>query len=239
MIKSNKNNILIGICGLIGSGKDTAAEYLVKNYNFQRESFAGSLKDAVSSIFGWERKLLEGLSPEDRLWREQVDRWWADRLNIPDLTPRWVLQYWGTEVCRIGFHFDIWIASLENRLRNYSKNVVVSDLRFPNEIDAIHNSGGIILRIKRGEDPQWYHDAIIMNQGPHNNPKWTAATERINKLGIHSSETAWAGRGIDYTIENNGSLEDLFAKLEQFIKDLESGHLVSKVSSENKEDVGN
>ena len=57
--------MLIGLVGLIGSGKDTVAEFLVKEHKFQRDSFAKSLKDAVSAIFGWDRELLEGAREQD------------------------------------------------------------------------------------------------------------------------------------------------------------------------------
>ena len=128
--------MIIGLVGLIGAGKDTAADYLVNFHEFRRDSFANTLKDAVSSVFGWDRILIEGRTKEAREWREQVDPWWATRLAMPHLTPRWVLQYWGTEVCRTGFHDDIWIASLENKMRKTFDNIVISDVRFPNEITA-------------------------------------------------------------------------------------------------------
>jgi len=108
--------MIIGICGFIGSGKDTIADYLVNFHEFRRDSYAGTLKDAVAAVFNWDRELLEGRTKEARAWREQVDPWWAERLNMPDLTPRLALQLWGTEVCRKGFHDDIWIASVENKL---------------------------------------------------------------------------------------------------------------------------
>jgi hypothetical protein len=148
--------MIIGVCGLIGAGKDTIADYLVNIHQFRRESFANTLKDAVSAVFGWDRELLEGRTRHSREWREQVDAWWAERLGMPDLTPRWVLQYWGTEVVRRGFHDDTWIASLENKLRKTTDDVVISDCRFPNEIAAIKRAGGTVIRVHRGPDPDWY-----------------------------------------------------------------------------------
>ena len=139
--------MIIGICGLIGAGKDTVADYLVNVHEFRRESFANTLKDAVAAIFAWDRTLLEGRTKESREWREQVDSWWANRLSIPNLTPRWVLQHWGTEVLRDHFHDDIWIASLENKLRKTKDNIVISDCRFPHEIQAIKNQDGIVVRV--------------------------------------------------------------------------------------------
>ena len=52
--------MLIGICGLIGSGKDTVAQNLIDNHNFVKISFADKLKDAVASMFSWDRELLDG-----------------------------------------------------------------------------------------------------------------------------------------------------------------------------------
>lgn len=208
--------MIIGFVGFIGSGKDTAADYLVNFHEFRRDSFANTLKDAVSAVFGWDRVLLEGRTKEAREWREQVDEWWANRLGIPELTPRWILQRWGTEVCRKGFHDDIWIASVENKMRKTRDNIVISDVRFPNEIAAIHNAGGLVVRIKRGPDPDWYQDAVNMNAGK-TNMSWMISSERIRKLGIHASETAWVGGSIDHTIDNDSTIDALFEQIRSIL----------------------
>lgn len=210
--------MIIGFVGFIGSGKDTAADYLVNFHEFRRDSFANTLKDAVACVFGWDRTLLEGRTKEAREWREQVDTWWAERLGMPTLTPRWVLQYWGTDVLRNNFHDDIWIASLENKMRKTKDNIVISDVRFPNEIKAIHNAGGLVVRVKRGEDPDWYQDAANMNAGS-TNMSWTISKMRMEKLKIHPSETAWVGGDIDYVIENNSTIDDLFEAIKGLVSD--------------------
>jgi hypothetical protein len=212
----NKKGLVVGFVGFIGAGKDTAADYLVNYYGFRRDSFANTLKDAISSIFGWDRILLEGRTKEAREWREQVDTWWADRLSIPHLTPRWILQYWGTEVCRLNFHDDIWIASLENKIRKTGDNIVISDVRFPNEIKAIHNAGGLVVRIKRGPDPEWYTDAEAANLGPKH-IGWAISKERLKKLNIHPSETSWIGGEIDHIIVNDSSIDDLFKQIKNLL----------------------
>lgn len=204
--------MIIGVCGLIGSGKDTIADYLVNFHEFRRESFANTLKDAVSAVFGWDRILLEGRTKEAREWREQIDPWWAERLDMPTLTPRWVLQYWGTEVCRKGFHDDIWIASLENKLRHSRDHVVISDCRFPNEIASIRRAGGQIVWVKRGSLPDWWDTAIRANQG--NN----AAVQELKILKIHTSETAWVGTEFDAVIDNNGTIDDLYRQAEGLLE---------------------
>ena len=196
--------MIIGICGFIGSGKDTVADYLVNFHEFRRESFANTLKDAVAAVFGWDRTLLEGRTKEAREWREQVDPWWAERLAMPTLTPRWVLQYWGTEVCRRSFHDDIWIASLENKLRMSKDTVVISDCRFPNEIQSIRDAGGKIVWVQRGNLPDWYQTAVDANAG-HN-----YAVQDLKMRKIHASETAWVGTDFDTIIDNNRSIDDLY-----------------------------
>jgi hypothetical protein len=205
--------MIIGICGFIGSGKDTAANYLVGWHGFRRDSFAGALKDAVAQVFGWDRELLEGLTPEARAWREQVDPWWAKRLNMPTLTPRWILQYWGTEVCRTGFHDDIWIAALENRLRQRTGHTVISDVRFPNEVASIRNAGGHIVWIKRGADPEWCSTLVEMRQ----NSTLGICTDYMQQFDVHASEWAWVGTRFDAVIDNNGSVEQLYASLKNLV----------------------
>jgi len=205
--------MIIGICGFIGSGKDTAANYLVGWHGFRRDSFAGALKDAVAAVFGWDRELLEGLTTEARAWREQVDPWWAERLGMPNLTPRWILQYWGTEVCRTGFHDDIWIAALENRLRTRAGHTVISDVRFPNEVASIRNAGGRIVWIKRGPDPEWCSTLVEMRQ----NSTLGICTDYMRQFNVHASEWAWVGTEFDAVVDNNGSVDELYASLKNLV----------------------
>lgn len=202
--------MIIGVCGFIGSGKDTIADYLVGFHGYRRDSFAGTLKDAVAAVFGWDRELLEGRTPEARAWREQVDTWWATRLDMPNLTPRWVLQYWGTEVCRRAFHDSIWIAALEARLSRRSDDTVISDVRFPNEIASIRNAGGRIVWVRRGELPEWYDLAVESNHGTFDHMK-TAYPD------VHVSETAWVGTDFDVEIDNNGSIEELYTAVKNLV----------------------
>jgi hypothetical protein len=203
--------MLIAAVGLIGSGKDTFAERLATQYGYKQMVFAESLKDAAAAVFGWDRKKLDGKTAADREWREQVDQWWAKRLNIPHLTPRWVLQQWGTEVFRQHFHDDIWIASLEHKLLYNKEDVVISDCRFPNEVASVKNAGGQVIRVIRGEEPSWFPIAIEACLGN------TMAKQYLKDNGIHESEWAWANTQFDFVFTNDGTLDEFNIKIDEFI----------------------
>ena len=196
--------MIVGLVGLIGSGKDTVADFLTNDFGFKRDSFANTLKDAVSNIFHWDRELLQGQTAESRAWREEVDDWWAERLGIPHLTPRWVLQFFGTDVCRDNFSNDIWVASLERKLMSTTDNIVISDVRFPNEIWAIKNAGGSIIRLQRGNLPEWWETA---------RDRRAPELMREKYWGVHASEYSWVQGGEDYVIHNDGTLKELGVNL--------------------------
>lgn len=203
--------MIIGICGFIGSGKDTVADYLVNFHEFRRLSYAGSLKDAVSMVFNWDRELLEGRTKESREWREHPDTWWSQRLGI-EVTPRHILQQWGTNVLRQHFHDDIWIASVENKLRSSKDNIVISDCRFPNEIKSIKESGGKVIWVQRGVTPHWYTIAESANRGDNKAREW------LGLNGIHASEYSWAGTEFDAVVNNNGTIEQLYVQIKNLVK---------------------
>lgn len=186
--------MIIAICGLQGSGKDTIGSYLINKFNFTKLSFASIIKDIVSIIFDWDRKMLEGNTKESREWREQIDTWWSEKLQMPNLTPRFVLQYIGTDIFRKHFHPNIWVSAVERKLSRYT-NCVITDCRFPNEIEMLRSNNAIILKVTRGELPQWYID--------YNNNVIEQPDD------IHPSEYMWIKSKFDHTIENNKSINDL------------------------------
>ena len=213
--------MIIGFVGFIGSGKDTAADYLVNFHGFRRDSFASTLKDAVSAVFGWDRVMLEGRTAESRAWRETRDDWWSERLGR-DITPRWILQHWGTDVLRNHFHDDIWIASLEHKLMSSNDNIVISDVRFPNEIAAIRRAGGKIFWICRGDLPVWYECALRENT-THEDEQWLLedAGQLMPQMypDVHNSEWAWVGQQFDGMIHNNRSIDYLYLQLKSLVQD--------------------
>ena len=215
-------NKIISISGLIGSGKDTAADYLCTVHGFKRMSFGASLKDAVSVIFNWNRELLEGSTKTSREWREQVDPWWSNRLDIPQLTPRWVLQQWGTEVARKGFHDEVWVASVENKILNNKDDIVITDCRFPNEIAAVKNAGGITMRTHRGDDPYWLPAAAQFNTTLNPSIKEEMRDLLENVYKIHASEYSSVGLDYDYHLDNNGTIDSLHKQIENILTAMKS-----------------
>lgn len=207
---------LIGIVGFIGSGKDTVANKFV-DAGCVHDSFANPLKDVCASTFGWDRTLLEGDSNESREFRETPDMFWTRKTGIPNFTPRLALQLLGTDVMRNHFHQDIWIDSLEYRLRRKgnAKCVVISDARFRNELDLIKNLNGKIIWVQREELPEWYETA----KTAHSNAISRKIMETKYK-DVHESEWNWAGYDVDYVIKNVGTLEDLYKDVLQIQQDI-------------------
>ena len=202
--------MIIGVLGFIGSGKGTVGDILEQDHGFLKESFAKPVKDAVAPIFGWSRELLEGDTVQSRMFREQPDAYWSKKFGY-DVTPRHILQLMGTEAGRNVFHENLWVDSLEKRMSR-DHNYVITDVRFPNEMDMIHSLGGKIVRVVRGEEPEWYSNAVTTNQ------IHAGKVQSLSKYPeVHYSEWAWVGHVVDYVIENNGSLEELKSQVETYL----------------------
>ena len=184
--------MIIGICGLIGSGKGTVADILV-DQGFKKVSFADKLKDGVSTIFGWDRAMLEGDTDESRTWREQPDDFWSSETKM-EVTPRLVLQLFGTDCMRNGFDDGVWVSLLKKTILDNPGNYVVPDVRFENEIAMLRDIGGEVWEVQRGPTPEWLIKYEITGVEP---------TE------IHPSEWRWIKSRKDVVIENNSTLAEL------------------------------
>jgi len=196
--------MLIGLLGRIGSGKGTVADELVNKYGFRQDSYAYALKDMTAFLFNWDRSMLEGDTIESRSSREQIDEWWSKKLGIPEFTPRLALQLIGTDVFRNNFHQDIWVLSVIARYKE-GDNVVISDCRFPNEVQAIRQVGGRIIQVDRGFEPEWWTCAKEAASGV------PEAIEQMDEhYNIHASEWAWANQIPDELIHNDGTLNELY-----------------------------
>lgn len=181
--------MIIGLGYKARTGKGEVASWLVRRHGFIEAAFADALKHACREIFGLTESQLYG-DQKDRL-----DPFWDD-------TPRNILQKVGTECLRRGYRDDVWIKALERELRDPASpetvdvDWVVSDVRFPNEAEAIHRWGGRLVKIERPDAP-------------------SIAT------GQHASEIAlekWGGW--DYRILNTGTLGDLHKEVDIMLETL-------------------
>ena len=198
--------MIIGLVGYIGSGKDTVGDILVREHHYKKFAFADALKDTVAMIFTWPRGLLEGDSNASRAFRERIDPWWSHKFGY-EVTPRLMLQKMGSEACRDNIADNIWIAALEKRIHGY-EDVVITDVRFPNEIDFIRSVGGKVIRVKRGDDP---------------------SPEELSNL--HISETAWASAEFDAVLWNDSDVDALKAGLKNLLTHLENSSTIENVKS--------
>lgn len=182
--------VLIGLMGQKGSGKTTGAQYLINKYHFVEESFANPLKKACQELFLLNSNQVFGTQEE----KETPDpRWFG-------CSPRKILQYVGTDLLRdnlekimpgIGkniftHRFRLWYE--EELTKNPKLCVVISDVRFQNEVDFIKSLGGAVIKIIRKTD-----------QG----------------IDLHPSEMEMNTiTNFDFLIDNNGSLDDFYQKLD-------------------------
>ena len=210
--------MIIGLVGFIGAGKGTVADLLVERHAFIKESFANSVKDACAVIFGWNRGLLEGDSLESRAWREQKDEWWSEKLGR-EFSPRLALQLMGTEAGRDVFHPDLWVHTVLRRCKP-SQYYVIADVRFPNEIKAIRDSGGHVIRVRRGPNPEWYDLARDCNLGVCKQEVMRNAYPEV-----HYSEWAWIGGDYDIVMDNNCALDELEIRVDKLVDSLYNNHV--------------
>ncbi len=201
--------MIIGITGLISSGKGTVADILVNEHNFTKLSFADKLKDGVATIFGWDRAMLEGDTTESRNWRETVDEFWTNETGR-EITPRLVLQEFGTDCMRNGFYDGVWVSLVKQEIiNNPQNNYIIPDVRFPNEIQIIKSLDGEIWNVRRGELPDWWGYAIQDN----NNSDSTLMKDYHPE--IHQSEWRWIEKDeqFDRIIQNDDTVKTLYSKI--------------------------
>lgn len=174
---------LLGICGKAGSGKDTAATHFVVTYDWELYHFADPLKEACAAAFGIEK--FRFYAAEEK---EIPDPYWL-------LSPREIAQYVGTEMFRT-FDPDFWIKRFKLQAQQYAKDgavgLVIPDVRFENEAEAIVDSGGFLIELVR--------DGADGNVGIANH---------ASEAGFNTSRFGVRRR----VVENNGSIPELYLKL--------------------------
>lgn len=173
--------MIIGLSGVARSGKDTVADHLVENYGFRKVSFADPIREA-----------LYRLNPEidvdgyDMRLKAAVDLMGWEQLKDISTGVRGLMQRMGTEVGREMFGENIWVDTALKSIAPGEK-IVITDVRFPNEADAIQATGGKLWRVERS------------GVGPANE---------------HASESALDHYEFPTKLANDGTLEDLWKKVD-------------------------
>ena len=193
--------MIIGINGKMGSGKDTVAEIINKllitngETPFENKKFAGKLKTIASILTGIPVEKFEDQEFKKSLLAPEWGTVKENSLN--SITPfndtkfnhlmsvRELLQKLGTEAMRDGLHTNVWVNALFADYKLTKPNWIITDMRFPNEMEAVKDRGGLTIRITRPD----------------------SAKES------HISETALDDAKFNYEILNDGTLEDLVKKV--------------------------
>lgn len=174
---------IIGVAGLANSGKDTLADYIIanKNKSFSKYAFAKPIKDMMINCLGFSEEQCY-----NQELKQTVDNFWG-------LSPREVMLLVGTKLFRENWRYDFWVKLMEKKIiDNPNQNMIISDVRFPNEAELIRQYGGKIIVVHR----------------KNNNIK-------VN----HVSESGLPKELVDYNIYNDSDLNDYYKKIDVELKD--------------------
>ena len=178
--------ILIGFTGQPGSGKNAAADHLTARHDFRQVAFADAIRQAVLTIDPWVDTFYR-LREVVRAWG-----WETAKRNSPEV--RRLLQVFGTEVGRDMFGTESWVDQVFKKLDSFpqGQRVVITDVRFANEADALWARGGFLVRLRRDAS---HHGGVL----------------------DHRSETESAALVPDYYLSNQTSLEELHRRLDRLV----------------------
>jgi len=191
--------IVIGMIGKAGSGKDTVGDYLCEKYGFIKMTLAEPLKSSVKEMF-----LLDDFTVYDREEREKP------LPDFPEWSARKLFQFIGTDLMRKQFDDALWVKLLNKRIMQSEKEkIVVTDIRFPNEIDNIRNLGN-----KNG-----YHVDFIKVVRPGYDGK---------SVGISNHESESYDLMSGYKILNDSSIDYLYESADFILSQIRSNCYSSK-----------
>lgn len=177
---------LIGLGGRLASGKDEVADELVRNYGYVKVGMSDVLHQAMLALDPIVEVFDEAMGGEYR-YAEVIKRdGYVKAKENPEV--RRLLQNLGTEVGRKMLGSNIWVTTMKARLqtlRAEGKDVVITGIRYPNEVAMVESIQGKLVWIDR--------------------PGYEAA-------GSHASENSVSADNFAETLTNDGTLEDLYEK---------------------------
>lgn len=197
--------MIVGFAGRMGSGKNTAAARMAEMMNphmpVQFVSFADKLKDSAAAAIGVDREFLEAFKNDPEM-KIVVTREGGHLSPYAGISIREYLQRYGTEAHRNIFGDNFWVDQALDGLQG-SGLVMVTDVRFPNEVVGIHDRDGIVVEIVGKDDP----GVMKLPQGGYMN--------LLSGKELHPSE--WPLDRVDYVI-NNGVHDDDFVGLDKQLR---------------------
>lgn len=160
-----KQPLIIGVCGLKTSGKDTVSDMFVKEENaFIKLQISESLKNVCKQLFHFDESQVNSIN------KDVVD----ERYNT---TPRKILQFFGTDIMQyeiqtvIRCNKDFWINDFLYKHREEKDNIIISDLRFMHEYVSLRekykDNFKVIKIIKKMESVDQHISEKEWNEIPH------------------------------------------------------------------------
>jgi len=194
--------MILGINGKIGSGKDTVGK-IIQHLTSEWEDEEFQDTDMLDVRSNWEIKKFAGKLKQiaSILTGIPVENFEDQEFKKLDMSPEWgmtyreFLQKLGTEAMREGLHTNVWVNALmadyitESFRSDKKTNWIITDVRFPNEMEAIVEKGGITIRVVRPG----------------------------TVVGEHPSETSLYSAEFDYTIVNDSTIEELVKKVRDIL----------------------
>jgi hypothetical protein len=188
---------IIGVAGKAGSGKDTVGQIIreTSDPEWQIKKFADGVKEVASILTGIPREEFE----KEDVKQSDLGKEWSKYNFISEpheqsMTIRELLQKIGTDAIRNYVHHNAWVNCLMSKY-NYEDLWVITDVRFPNEAEAIRNAGGVLIRIERDSPMKSNH---------------------ISETALDSFND-W-----DYIINNKGTLDELRDEVHYILMDIQS-----------------
>jgi len=189
-------NKIIGISGKAGVGKDTVADYILRQHkDCKKEAFADPVKRIAVEIFGFTKEQVY-----NQKLKEIVDDYWG-------VTPRKFLQLVGTDMFREVFRKDVWVVLFNKKfISSPHKITLVSDIRFQEEIDYIKSQNGIIINILRN------HKSILSEESRQHKSEKSLFNENVLQH-FNNYRTPYSIEKGVYHINNFYSRNELFENI--------------------------